>query len=161
MTDGSCQQKMEKVCPKGMEETRSVQIREGNSPAGCQCVPDFLMSLVMGPTDGPTSRAAAVRGPDVFKNEKVKVGKKSCKCTFSLMATGTKLSPKSKASCDKKCSGTAKGLELEGESGNVYTFDMKSVKGKVTLSKGSVELGNYCTIQFLRILTNIYSISSN
>ena len=151
---------MEKVCPKGMEETRSVQIREGNSPAGCQCVPDFLMSLVMGPTDGPTSRAAA-SGPDVFKNEKVTVGKKSCKCTFSLMAAGNKLSPKSKASCDKKCSGTAKGLELEGESENVYTFDMKSVKGKVTLSKGSIELGSYPYLRFLIILTNIYSISSN
>ena len=59
------------------------------------------------------------------------------------MAAGTKFSPKSKATCDKKCTGTAKRLDLVGDSGNVYTFDMKSVKGKVTLSKGSVELGKF------------------
>ena len=79
----------------------------------------------------------------MFKNEKVKMGKKTCTCTFTLLAAGNKLSPTSKASCDKKCSGVAKKLKLEGDSGNVYTFDLKSKKGKATISKGSVELGSY------------------
>merc|ERR1711892_874395 len=139
MAEGACPQEMEKVCPKGMEGTRSVQIRMAGGPAGCQCVPDFLLSLVMGPVERPTSRAA---GPDVFKNEKVKLGKKKCTCTFTLMAAGTKFSPKSKATCDKKCSGSGKGLEFEGASGNIYTFDMKAAKGKVTLSGGSVEIAS-------------------
>ena len=79
----------------------------------------------------------------MFKNVKVKIGKKKCTCSFSLMADGDKLSPKSKAGCDKKCSGTAKGLELEGDSGNVYTLNLKSSKGKVTISQGSVEKGSF------------------
>merc|ERR1711892_1000890 len=139
MAEGGCPQEMEKVCPKGMEGTRSIQNRMAGGLAGCQCVPDFLLSLVMGPVERQTSRAA---GPDVFKHEKVKLGKKKCTCTFTLMAAGNKFSPKSKATCDKKCSGSGKGLELEGASGNIYTFDMKAAKGKVTLSGGSVEIAS-------------------
>merc|ERR1712106_59876 len=74
---------------------------------------------------------------DVFNGEKVGVGRLTCTCTFSLVADGTKLSPKSKAKCDKKCNGAATKVSLEGESG-VFTFDMKVKKGKVALSKGSV-----------------------
>ena len=71
---------------------------------------------------------------DVFK-EKVKIGKKTCLCTFSLIADGTKLSPKSKAKCDKKCSGVAKKVSIEGARG-VFTFDMMVKRGKVTLLRG-------------------------
>merc|ERR1719186_486359 len=81
---------------------------------------------------------AASTFADVFK-KKIKVGKKLCMCNFNLIAAGTKLSPKSKVSCDKKCSGVAKRVSLEGDTG-VFTFDMKVVKGKVVLSKGSVKL---------------------
>eukprot|EP00091_Calanus_sinicus_P022836 TRINITY_DN745_c0_g1_i8.p1 TRINITY_DN745_c0_g1~~TRINITY_DN745_c0_g1_i8.p1 ORF type:complete len:365 (+),score=98.23 TRINITY_DN745_c0_g1_i8:113-1096(+) len=69
----------------------------------------------------------------------MKVGRLTCTCSFSLIAAGTRLSPKSKAGCDKKCSGVAKRVSLEGDSG-VFTFDMKVVKGRVSLSKGSVEV---------------------
>jgi len=81
------------------------------------------------------TRSAA---PEEFKGEAVKVGKRNCKCNFLLFADGTDLGSKSKGNCDKKCSGVAKGVELEGDSGNVYTFDMKAAKGKVTFLKGSV-----------------------
>ena len=59
---------------------------------------------------------------------------------MSLLADGTRLSPKSEAVCDKKCSGAAKGVVLTGSSGNVYTLDITSRKGKAKL-KGTVKLG--------------------
>jgi len=136
LRDGSCPKDAKKVCPKNMEDKPTAGSRMTGSPAGCQCVPDFLISLVMGDME---KRDA---GPDVIRNKKVKVGKRTCTCTFILLATGSKLSTKSKASCDKKCSGTARRLKLKGSSGNLYTFDLKSVKGKATISKGSVELAS-------------------
>merc|ERR1711963_443969 len=74
---------------------------------------------------------------DEFEDEKIKVGKKMCTCSFDLIAAGTKLSPKSRAACDKKCSGLAKGVSLTGESG-VFSFDMSVKKGKAKLMKGVV-----------------------
>merc|ERR1711887_276489 len=74
---------------------------------------------------------------DVFKNQKIRAGKATCTCSLNLIAIGTKLSPKSKASCDKKCNGVAKRVSLEGQSG-VFTFDMAVKKGAAKLSKGSV-----------------------
>ena len=74
----------------------------------------------------------------MFK-QKIRVGRLTCTCSFSLIAAGTRLSPKSKAGCDKKCSGVAKRVSFKGDSG-VFTFDMKVAKGKVTLSKGSVKV---------------------
>merc|ERR1712117_144079 len=74
---------------------------------------------------------------DEFEDEKIKVGKKMCTCSFDLIAAGTKLSPKSRAACDKKCSGLAKGVSLTGESG-VFSFDMSVKKGKAKLMKGLV-----------------------
>ena len=58
MMGGSCPQEMENVS-KDMEESRSsVQNRMAEGPAGCQCVPDFLLSLVMGGKERPAARAA-------------------------------------------------------------------------------------------------------
>merc|ERR550534_1698385 len=74
---------------------------------------------------------------DVFKNQKIRVGKATCTCNLNLIAIGTKLSPKSKATCVKKCNGVAKRVSLKGPSG-VFTFDMAVKKGAAKLSKGSV-----------------------
>merc|ERR1712027_289182 len=101
MTDGECPKDMEKTCPKGMEGSRSVQNKMADSPSGCQCVPDFLISLVAGHTEMPSERAAPVA--DVIK-KKLKVGKSTCTCTFNLLAAGSKLNMKqSNGKCDKKC----------------------------------------------------------
>ena len=68
------------------------------------------------------------------------MGKAKCTCTLSLLAAGPRLSPKSKAACDKKCTGSAKKVVLTGKSGNVYTLDIVAKKGKAKL-KGTVNLG--------------------
>merc|ERR1719153_1719712 len=46
----------------------------------------------------------------------------------------------SSGKCDKKCSGSASKVKLEGDSGNIYTFNMKVKSGKVSFSGASVEL---------------------
>merc|ERR1719481_1863839 len=140
MKNDGCPPDTEKVCPKGMDEDEedvpTGQSRMGGGAAGCQCVPDFLMSLMKyyGGGAKPESRA----GPDIFKNQKIKMGKVSCTCTLTLLAAGTRLSPKSKAVCDKKCTGTAKKVVLKGRSGNVYTLDLVVKKGKAKM-KGTVK----------------------
>merc|ERR1719232_1963296 len=86
----------------------------------------------------PSGRAAPVA--DVIKKT-LKVGKKTCTCTFNLLAAGSKLNMKqSNGRCDKKCTGSASKVKLVGDSGNIYTFNMKVKSGKVTLSGGSVQL---------------------
>ena len=79
----------------------------------------------------------------MFENQDVKVGKKKCKCSFTLHAYGTEMTLESIASCNKKCSGVAKKVQLKGDSEQRslkgdWTFDMKFTKGRVVLSKGSV-----------------------
>jgi len=137
MKDDGCPPETEKVCPKGMEEEKPKGAsRMAGGPAGCQCVPDFLISLVKKDVGEEKYTRAA---PDVFKNQKIKMGKITCTCSLTLMAQGTKLSPKSKATCDKKCSGVAKKVVLTGRSKNVYTLAITSKKGKAKL-KGTVKL---------------------
>ena len=68
------------------------------------------------------------------------MGKKKCTCTLTLLAAGPRLSPNSKAACDKKCTGSAKKVVRTGKSGNAYTLDIVAKKGKARL-KGSVKLG--------------------
>lgn len=76
---------------------------------------------------------------ETFKNKKIKVGKRTCTCTITFIFTGTKVdTKKSKATCDKKCKGSAKKQELVGEA-NIFNFDLTVSKGgKGTLSKASV-----------------------
>merc|ERR1711892_1079125 len=97
---------------------------------GCQCVPDFLMSLVTGMPPAAGRMEATDRMGD-FKNEKVKLGKKTCTCSFSLEADGAKCSGTAK--CDKKCSGSGV-VEI-----GMYTFSLKMKKGKGAISKCKAE----------------------
>merc|ERR1719186_739976 len=76
-------------------------------------------------------RMAATDRMEDFKNEKVKLGKKTCTCSFSLEADGAKCSGTAK--CDKKCSGS--GVVKIG----MYTFSLKMKKGKGAISKCKAE----------------------
>merc|ERR1712032_855539 len=56
---------------------------------------------------------------DSFAGEKVKVGKKTCTCDFTFVLNGDRVNVKSSlVSCDKKCSGAAKNVELGGDGMN-------------------------------------------
>merc|ERR1739844_888300 len=71
--------------------------------SGCQCVPDFLMALVHHAMPAATRMEATDRAKDVFKNEKVKLGKRTCTCTFTMETKGSKCDGQAK--CDNKCTG--------------------------------------------------------
>merc|ERR1719477_327804 len=73
------------------------------SDKGCQCVPDFLMAMVM--------QAPAGRSLDRSSGKvSFKIGKKTCKCDYKINAGNCK---NSKITCDKKCSGNIKGVEQD------------------------------------------------
>merc|ERR1712183_542252 len=132
MMGDTCPEDMDMMCPI---TPMNAQSRMGNGQAygegkGCQCVPDFLMSLVVGMPPAAGRMAATDRMED-FKNEKVKLGKKTCTCSFSLEADGAKCSGTAK--CDKKCSGT--GVVVIG----MYSFTLKMKKGKGAISKCKAE----------------------
>merc|ERR1712088_1076615 len=79
----------------------------GGSSDGCECVPMVLMQMVM--TQQMVGMRADTRGAEVFEDESVKVGKKTCTCDFSFTMAGNKVK-KALGTCDKKCSGNAKRL---------------------------------------------------
>ena len=70
-----------------------------------------------------------------------KIGKKTCKCDYKINAGNCK---NSKITCDKKCSGTIKGVELED---GMYVMDLGIKKGKVTIAKCKKEAGTGETLQ--------------
>jgi hypothetical protein len=78
---------------------------------------------------------------DEIVKTKVKVGSKTCSCSFTFTVKGNKVS-KYKAKCNKKCSGLARGLNVTGESGNTYSFGLTVKKGKAKLDDLTVDLGD-------------------
>merc|ERR1719431_2321446 len=67
--------------------------------------------------------------------ERVKVGKKTCSCSFSLCCKNGRVDPRqSSGSCDKKCSGAAKPTSIGGF---MVKFAVK--KGKVSKLAGTCE----------------------
>merc|ERR1740131_39995 len=89
---------------------------------------------------------------DSFAGERVKVGKKTCTCSFTFVLNGDRVNVKnSLVSCDKKCSGAAKDVELGGDGMNLYTVSFAVKKGKGKIQK-DVELGgdgmNLYTVSF-------------
>jgi GH35 family endo-1,4-beta-xylanase len=122
MKDNMCPQDMEPMCPNGAMS----RIAGGNdgqdADKGCQCVPDFLMAMVM---PQPVGRMTAV--DRAMTKATIKFGKKSCKCSYEMNAKNCK---RSKIGCDKKCSGKAMGVEL-GD----WLVDLSSAKGKVKVLK--------------------------
>jgi len=98
----------------------------GAGDRGCQCVPDFLLSLVMGAMT-PAGRSAAV--DRAMTKVTFKIGKTTCKCQYEINPNDCK---RSKMACDKKCNGKISGLELED--GN-YVMSLMVKKGKVAIQK--------------------------
>jgi len=73
---------------------------------------------------------ATDRATDVIKNEKVKLGKRTCTCTFTMETKGTRCSGQAK--CDKKCTGTG-AVDVDP-----YSFTLAVKKGKGKISKCTV-----------------------
>jgi len=135
MMEGKCPADMDMMCPNGAMTRMAGGNGGEGSDKGCQCVPDFLMAMVMqapagrsldrssGEVSFKQMTAAAQR--EVFKKQKVKLGKKNCMCDFDLKMN-TKCS--GKATCDKKCSGQGT-VEIKGCS---FTLKMKKGKGSIS-----------------------------
>merc|ERR1712142_49333 len=142
MMDTVCPDETEKICPSGAQ-TESMRLLDRNEApeSGCQCIPDFLISMVK---DKVGMRADVNAVPDFFKKEKIKIGTRTCTCNLKLLSAGNKIDTKSTAKCDRKCSGTVQGVILEGKSGRVYnvSMQMKKGRGKVsgTTNSGSTSL---------------------
>merc|ERR1719250_135993 len=117
------------MCPNGAMTRMAGGNGGEGSDKGCQCVPDFLMAMVM--------QAPAGRSLDRSSGKvSFKIGKKTCKCDYKINAGNCK---NSKITCDKKCSGTIKGVELED---GMYVMDLGIKKGKVTIAKCKKEAGS-------------------
>merc|ERR1719431_510203 len=65
-----------------------------------------------------------------------KIKKTTCKCSYMINAGNCQ---KSKWTCDKKCNGNAKGVEVED---GMYVFDLAVKKGKVKVGKCKKEEGS-------------------
>jgi len=127
MMGDQCPESMEQVCPS-MPTTMPMPAGRmmGAGDRGCQCVPDFLLSLVMGAMT-PAGRSAAV--DRAMTKVTFKIGKTTCKCQYDINEKDCK---RSKFACDKKCNGKISGLELDG--GN-YVMNLMVKKGKVAIQK--------------------------
>merc|ERR1719233_2518899 len=136
MVEGTrCPDMMVAVCPGMGMETRSSMNRMSHEGEGCQCVPDFLLAMVPGmPPPGTIVAGRLAYSPEALNRapEKATImfGKKKCKCTVDCKCTKESCA-RSKITCDKKCSGTAKAAPIEG----CGVVDAKAVKGKVKISK--------------------------
>jgi hypothetical protein len=138
---GSCALGSAAICPPGHQESGEAR---SPSPADCRCVPFFLLDQLRAATTGAKSaEARSILDRAVFQETvkaKLKVGSKTCSCSFTFTVDGNKVS-KYKAKCDKKCSGLAKDVIVRGESGNTYSFGLSVKKGKAKLDKPMVDLG--------------------
>merc|ERR1711936_1049886 len=74
--------------------------------------------------------ANCITAADVIKNEKVKLGKRTCTCTFTMETKGSRCSGQAK--CDKKCTGTG-AVDVDS-----YSFTLAVKKGKGKISKCTV-----------------------
>merc|ERR1719225_2478913 len=100
--DYTCPYDSMPVCPAPMPMGRSFDRMVGQmgSDDGCECVPMVLMQMVV--TQQMVGMRADTRGVEVFEDESVKVGKKTCTCDFSFTMAGNKVK-KAVGTCDKKC----------------------------------------------------------
>merc|ERR1711970_854652 len=130
MMEGKCPGDMDMMCPNGAMSRQPAGGNGGEgSDKGCQCVPDFLMAMVMKPAAGRSLDRS--KGKVTFK-----IKKTTCKCDYEINAGNCQ---KSKFTCDKKCNGNAKGVEVEG---GMYVFDLAVKKGKVKVAKCKKEAGS-------------------
>merc|ERR1712183_761917 len=86
-----------------------------------RCLLIFFLAILL---------ANFIQAADVFENEKVKLGRRTCTCSFKMDSKGKKCAGPAK--CDKKCTGTDT-VEV-GE----YSFTFAVKKGKAEISKCKV-----------------------
>merc|ERR1712055_246180 len=130
MMEDVCPEDTMMMCPGGMAPAASRMMHGSSGSSGCQCVPDFLMALVHHAMPAATRLDATDRATDVIKNEKAKLGKRTCTCTFTMETKGTRCSGQAK--CDKKCTGTG-AVDVDP-----YSFTLAVKKGKGKISKCTV-----------------------
>merc|ERR1719495_1991873 len=130
MMEGQCPADMDVLCPNGAMSRMAGGNGGEGSDKGCQCVPDFLMAMVMKPAAGRSSLDRS-KGEVTFK-----IKKTTCKCSYMINAGNCQ---KSKFTCDKKCNGNAKGVEVED---GMYVFDLAIKKGKVKVASVKREEGS-------------------
>merc|ERR1712098_388678 len=139
MMDGMCPDMMFPMCPivAGVMETRTVQDRMNHEGEGCQCVPNFILSMVPGmPPPGTPVAGRSVITSRAAVQTVIPFGKRECKCKVDCKCVRGDCS-KSKIMCDRKCSGVAKKVEIEG----CGVMDAKAAKGKVKISSCSCDAG--------------------
>merc|ERR1719147_174535 len=104
---------------------------------GCQCVPNFILSMVPGmPPPGTPVAGRSVVSSRAAVQAIIPFGKRECKCKVDCKCVRGDCS-KSKIMCDRKCSGVAKKVEIEG----CGVMDAKAAKGKVKISSCSCDAG--------------------
>merc|ERR1711936_164171 len=86
-----------------------------------RCLLIFFLAILL---------ANFIQAADVFENEKVKLGRRTCTCSFKMDSKGKKCAGTAK--CDKRCTGT--------DTVNVkeYSFTLAVKKGKAKISKCTV-----------------------
>jgi len=127
-----CPDMMVPVCPDDMmlPLTRKAEERMSMAvmPDDCQCIPDFILSMVPGmPPPGTMAAGRATRTPSKVV---IPFGDTECKCMVDCKCAKGSCS-KSKISCDRKCSGAARKVEIDG----CGVMDLKASKGKVKIGK--------------------------
>jgi len=127
------------MCPivAGVMETRTAQDRMSHEGEGCQCVPNFILSMVPGmPPPGTPVAGRSVISSRAAVQTIIPFGKRECKCKVDCKCVRGDCS-KSKIMCDRKCSGVAKKVPIEG----CGVVDAKAAKGKVKISSCSCDAG--------------------
>ena len=160
---GSCRLGTYLMCPPGHQVSGAAR---PPSHSDCRCVPFFLLEQLYEATTGSKERQSLpdesrsildrkfAQNQEQFEEDfvaQVKVGKRSCSCRFTIIIIVIRedgvviviveVSTKSRATCDKKCSGAAKKVEITGQSGNTYTFGLSVKKGKARMSSLTAKLG--------------------
>ena len=133
--NGFCPYDSMPVCPDLMMMPMGRSLDRMGSDDGCECVPMVLMQMVMTQQE-VIGRSLDRASEDTFEDESVKVGKKTCTCSFTFMVANGKVK-KSTGACDKKCSGAVKTMTLFSVDYG-YTFGFSSKKGKVKMGKATI-----------------------
>ena len=136
--EGSCPLGSQSVCPPGQKESGHPALMRSTS--NCRCVPFFLLGDLdrsgVGAKALESERLAYdVMFPDSIKVDdvKLKLGARTCTCSFLFTVTGSHQVTSSTGRCDKKCTGRGKGLEVSS-SHRVVSFDLSAKKGKVKIT---------------------------
>ena len=135
---GSCPLGSKAVCPPGQQES---DVEGLPSAADCRCVPFFLLGdLDRALSDAEVLDRLAPRNEILsisVEAVKLKLGSKTCTCSFVFFLTSSHQVSSSSGRCDKRCSGRGKGLEVQDDKG-IISFDLTVKKGKAKVTNPSL-----------------------